>query len=419
LKTTKYYISTDIGDFKIYYNLINGTLLQISHNDDVSFLECILNPNNKHHEFWKTLYDNQFIIDDDYNELKEIRFRHWQAVYNNTDILEITVVCTLKCNTECLYCYQKNLGITYYEMDGLDYEGLYEYLIGVPQKQININWYGGEPLLHQRQILDFCSKLHMDSKHDYSYSISTNATIYNENFFRQMKRYGLTNIDTTIVEIDSVNSHLRRTPNCPVENIIGNIVNIARYVNVVVSINLCRTNIMKAETILEYFLKFSDLPIYFTFTRIVSYNNNPCKDIELDIDTYMKQVVQLSNWALDNNLKICDMSCFQSDGIYCGAYACNNFTIGPKLYVYRCEHFFEPSNSYAQIIHGQMIYKSNMKQKGCIDPYNEKKCIECRILPYCNGGCEYLRNKGEYFCPVESEYLEEYLRIYCKKYYTE
>lgn len=363
MKTTNYFISTNIGDFKIYYNLINGTLLQIPQNDDAFLGECLLNPNDRQNEFWKILYDNQFIIEDDNNELKEVRFRHWQAVYN-TDTLEITVVCTLKCNSDCLYCYQKNLGISYFEMDESDFQGLYEYLVRVPQRQININWYGGEPLLQQKQILDFCSKLNMDSKHDYTYSISTNATIYNEDFFCKMKEYGLTNIDTTIVGIDLVHNYLRRTSNCSIDDIINNIVNIAKYVKVVVSINLCKANIMNAEAILRYFSKLGDLPIYFTFTRIVSYTNNPCKDIELDTDTYMKYVIQLSNWALDNNIKICDMSCFQSDGIYCGAYSCHNYTIGPKLYVYKCEHIFDPSTSYAQIVNGQIQYNRHIRLIG-------------------------------------------------------
>ncbi|MDE6620096.1 MAG: radical SAM protein [Lachnospiraceae bacterium] len=420
MKKSSYFISTRIDDFVLYYNLVNDTLLQIPFERNEGFVECLQNPNNTRSIYWQKLYEDRFIVEDDYDERKEIQRRHWKTV-NSADELNITVISTLKCNSDCVYCYQRGLDLQYAEMTEDDFDGLYEFLLKVPQRNIHINWYGGEPLLAKDAILKFCAKADKDKRHTYSYSLSTNASIYDEKFFRMMDRYGMTNVTVSAVGMGETHSALRPSTEYDSERVIKNIISMTRHTNVIVNLNLCRSNMENIKEIFEELSGYRHSSLSFSFSRIVSYDHRPCAEIELDVDTYMRHVIELSNWALDHQFHISDMSCFQNFGVYCGVYAKNNYVVGPGLYLYQCDRSYNPKDSFGHIADGALIYHKNEtvcdNTDFCLDPYKVDACLECRLLPYCNGGCDYLRKIGKDACPPEKNYLEEYLKLYYRIFY--
>lgn len=417
MKQSNYFISAEIDKVVLYYNLVNDTLLELPANKKKGCAKCLQNPNDSTSIYWRKLYEERFIVEDNYDELSEIRRRHLRTV-NSADEWNITVVCTLKCNSDCVYCYQRNLDFKYPEMTETDFQGLYEFLVKLPQRNIHINWYGGEPLLVKERILEFCDKADRDKQHTYSHSISTNASIYDEKFYRKMERYGLTNITVSVVGTGQTHDGLRASAEYGAENVFRNIVYMTRHTDVVVNINLCKTNIKNVKEIFGELSGYKRSSIFFTFSRIVSYEHRPCADIELDADTYIRHVLELSNWALDNQFRIGDMSCFQNFGIYCGAYAKQNYVVGPGLYLYQCDRFYDPDNAFAQIADGTIKYTGSQNSGICENPYENEECKNCKILPYCNGGCDYLRKLGKSACPAEKNYLEEYLKLYYRIFFA-
>ena len=115
------------------------------------------------------------------------------------------------------------------------------------------------------------------------------------------------------------------------------------------------------------------------------------------------------------------MSCFQNFGVYCGAYSKHNEVVGPGLYVYQCDRTYNPADAKGQIVEGRFVWKDNCADcenaGACLDPFAVEECKDCKILPYCNGGCDYLRKIGKSACPVEKDYLEEYLKLYYRIFY--
>ncbi|MDE6983740.1 MAG: SPASM domain-containing protein [Lachnospiraceae bacterium] len=420
MKKSRYFISARIDDFVLYYNLINDTLLQLPADRNEGCVKCLQNPNNTSSIYWRKLYEDKFIIEDDFDEFREIQRRHWKTV-SSADELNLTVVSTLACNSECVYCYQRGLDFAYSVMTQDDFDGLYTFLQGVPQRTIHINWYGGEPLLEKDKILRFCAKADKDRRHTYSYSIATNGSIYDEKFYRMMERYGLTNVTVSMVGTDEVHSALRPSKVYDAAGVIRNIVCMTRYTHVVVNLNLCKCNVEHIREIFEELSGYRHSSLSFTFNRIVSYDNRPCAELELDVDTYMRHVIELSNWALDHQYNISDMSCFQNFGVFCGAYANNNYVVGPGLYLYLCDRFYDPEESFAQIVDG--VWQNRESDAGCgktqrcMDPYKFEECKTCSLLPYCNGGCNYLRDIGKNPCPPEKNYLEAYLKLYYRIFY--
>ena len=131
LETSKYYISAKIDNCVLYYNLVNDTLLSLPAALEEGCIKCLENPNDKDTIYWQKLYNDHFILDDNHDEMKEIQHRHWRSA-NAVSEYSLTVLCTLKCNSECTYCYQRNLEFEYEEMTESDFDGLYQYLCQVP-----------------------------------------------------------------------------------------------------------------------------------------------------------------------------------------------------------------------------------------------------------------------------------------------
>ncbi len=422
MKKSRYFISAQMEDFVLYYNLVNDTLLKLPAEKNEGCIKCLENPNDRTSIYWSKLYSDKFIIEDHYDELKETQRRHWKTV-NNSDELNLTVICTFGCNSDCVYCYQRNLDFECLEMSSADFVQLRTFLNGIPQKYIHINWYGGEPLLVKDKILHFCAEMDKDKKHTFSYSISTNGSIYDEKFFRMMERYGMTSVTVSVVGIGKESERLRPSNTFCADNVIRNIILMTRYTNVIVNLNLCKSNVEQIREVFEALSGYRYSSLSFTFSHIVSYDHRPCEDIVLDVDTYMKCMIELSNWALDHRFRISDMSCFQNFGVYCGAYAKYNYVIGPGLYVYQCDRSYNPKDSFARIVNGALEYNQNStgcsEDKYCIDPFQNEECKDCKILPYCNGGCAYLRKITKDACPPEKNYLEDYLKLYYRIFYEE
>ena len=173
-----------------------------------------------------------------------------------------------------------------------DFDGLYTFLLEVPQRDIHINWYGGEPLLARDKILKFCARADRDKRHTYSYSISTNASVYDDRFFRKMENYGLTNATVSMVGTGELHNALRPSKEYDSDRVIRNIISMLRHTNVVVNLNLCRKNIENIREIFEELSGYRHSSLSFTFSRITSYEHRPCAELELDIDTYMKHVIE-------------------------------------------------------------------------------------------------------------------------------
>ncbi len=97
--------------------------------------------------------------------------------------------------------------------------------------------------------------------------------------------------------------------------------------------------------------------------------------------------------------------------------------LGPGLYVYQCDRSYNPKDSFARIVNGALEYNQNStgcsEDKYCIDPFQNEECKDCKILPYCNGGCAYLRKITKDACPPEKNYLEDYLKLYYRIFYEE
>ncbi|UCH93473.1 MAG: hypothetical protein JSV88_24820, partial [Candidatus Aminicenantes bacterium] len=99
------------------------------------------------------LYRGNIIIDSDLDEIEFLRTKFNMIKFGQKN-LSLTIVTTLDCNLNCIYCYEGNHPVQYadsiLEQDILKFTS--EKIKSMGYKSIYTTWYGGEPLLNKEFI---------------------------------------------------------------------------------------------------------------------------------------------------------------------------------------------------------------------------------------------------------------------------
>lgn len=152
------------------------------------------------------LIENEFVVFENYNELKTIKNLFHNDKYKR-DYMSVTIIPTLECNCACFYCFERQHHIK--QEDSFDWnkvtEGILYYIEEkLPYvKTLNIAWFGGEPLLKIKEIDDLSEKLiALTEKYgvDYTASMTTNGTRlkYIPDVCNRLKKNKISNIQITL-----------------------------------------------------------------------------------------------------------------------------------------------------------------------------------------------------------------------------
>lgn len=183
----------------LVYNSISKASVEI----DDDFKKKYFDSNNIEllgKEDYDFLVENNFIVGDAKNETKELEYM-FNANYFCKDPLNIVLVPTLKCNFSCPYCFEKVV------CDKYDNSKYFDTLKEYAKKQfhhhsvVQISLFGGEPLIYEKQALEFLEFAKQDSiKYGYELktSIVTNGSLLNEYNLSKLLEYGLFSLQITL-----------------------------------------------------------------------------------------------------------------------------------------------------------------------------------------------------------------------------
>lgn len=418
MKLSKYILKTEYNKKILLMSLFTKAVVEM----DSSYYESLLNGNINSIDFLEDLQELCIITDNDEAVFDKICHAHKCAVSKNDD-LNLTIIPTLRCNMKCKYCYQKNINYKYLTMTEHDYMNIYNFLEQniLQFKDLRISWYGGEPTLELNKIIKFNKKLlPLIKKYNINYfqSISTNSLAVDTDLINIFTELGIDLVETTIAGLKQEHDLIRITHSMlpTFSNVISNICKLSNYFRMILTINVSSKNINSLIKILDYLLSLKNINyenIYITFTRIEISKQNKCDELVIPEHTYHEKVLCALNYALDNKIKICDPTCFSSNNIFCDAYKKYSYTIGPNSLLYKCTDTFNEDFAIGNITKdGKIKISLNIKCKNWL---NDNKCLECKFLPYCNGGCMAKRNINDSPCPSEIPFLDEYLKIYYRK----
>lgn len=107
-----------------------------------------------HPELYKTLYEKNFIVDDDFDEILAVKNNICKKLTAH-DKFHLTINPTMDCNLRCWYCYEKHTekGYMTAEIQNAIIQFVTRLMANSELKILDLGFFGGEPLMKANQIV--------------------------------------------------------------------------------------------------------------------------------------------------------------------------------------------------------------------------------------------------------------------------
>ncbi len=374
----------------------------------------------------KMLLENGFIVPDKDDEELMLKNEYWETVCDN-QVLYLSIMPTLNCNLRCPYCFEHHseCSMTLKMADAI--------LVFIRQKIENenleilkIDWYGGEPTLRM-DIISYISgkviNLCAENNVTYISSITTNATLIDDSKVELLKKAGVTNMQITIDGPQYIHDKRRvGIDNQPTFDRIINFIECNKNsFNIVIRINIDKTNEKEVEELLKFLAEknFYDIPI--TIKGVVSSEERDVSDTELIGKELSDLIYEKNLFAATLGLKLAMFQSFEiAPNRFCVVDCANQYIVSPDGRLFKCgESYLNNDPGYIGNIdesNAEMIVCESKLNKWIKDPFVDEACKNCSVLPMCFGGCQMKKNvKKASPCNMDLKYhLTDYLKLYLR-----
>lgn len=409
MKPSRYNLIFDHNGKKLAFNTSSCALAEV----DKSFLNVLNHCKDldfyNDSELIKNMKEGSYIVEDDCDELEQLKMLNYIGKFNSKD-LSLVIAPTLNCNFACPYCFENS-------QKGFINKDVQKALFDWVEKSaknksnINISWYGGEPLLAKdiifkmsNKFLDICKKQGVD----YNAYIVTNGYLADDVTVEAMAKAKITYAQVTIDGPEDVHNSRRKLKVINKEGTFNKIIEnikkmISKNINVSIRINVDKTNFNRIGELLDV-LKFHHLEkcsVYLGHVR-------PYTDTCSSITPTCFNTKEYANVDLES-INLLRSKDFESSGYphypflkhnYCGADSISTFVIDPKGNVYKCwNDVGNISRKVGNILEKEIYFNHLHISYMLSSPFDNEECKNCNILPICMGGCPYEKlEKGKPDC---------------------
>ena len=408
-----FYIKT--SRFNVYFDALDGTKLAFNSltcglavvDDTYTKLIDMLpdvredSLDEKMKETYQAAQLGHFIVPDDFDELLDYCTKRNVQKYS-LDSLGLTIAPTLACNFKCVYCYETS-------KPGFMSEETQNSIIQFVSSQsghlknLDVTWYGGEPLLAQDTIASLSEHfLTICSEHNIQYSafIISNGSLITDDVIAKMKEYHIQGIQITIDGPQRIHDSRRISKNgtSSFQTIITNINKLLDSgIDVVLRINIDKTNESTLDELIGYLednLVKKDIKI--SFGQVTAYTE-ACRSIESSCYNNSEFADRLAHYY-----KILQKHGFQKENPfpypnaklnYCCAELLNSYVVDHEGYLYKCWNEVGNTRHAIGNINDPYFDLAGHKNGSWIgmDPLQIEECKNCNVLPLCVGGCPFSR----------------------------
>lgn len=363
---------------------------------------------------YKLLVDNEFIVDDDVDELAIVEFRRISKKLDST-LYNVVVNTTLDCNLNCWYCYENKhensvLNGDVIELVKKNIKGKY---LEAPYKVLMVSFFGGEPLLNIdaiKNILLFCREL-CDSKGvELIADFTTNLTLLTDDlvcFLSDYKCRFQVTFDGDEKRHNKVRFY-RSDEKGTYETILNNLYKIQEKIldsKVWVRVNFDNHTLMNFDNILRDISHLDRKRFYLIIRKVWQLNADKItKEYVLNaLDSALKQGFYIDNYSLPRTY-------------LCFAERFNEVLINYDGKVFKCSTYesFDDSNIEGTIDRETGAIHWNIpKLAKKIMRKTPERCVQCKLFPACLGPCSR-KCKSEidsFNCMIDSTVLsmEEFI----------
>ncbi len=379
---------------------------------------------NYHETFYNDLLSNGFVIEDSKDELELIKNISYETDFNEENF-ELIINPTMNCNFKCWYCYETHIKKSKMTEDTI--KNIIKYVENIlvekkgKLKNFKLDWFGGEPLLYfQSTILPLLENIvpkMKDNDINFSSNFTTNGLLINQNILDLCKKYRVNLFQITLDGHRDRHNKVRYISKTKgsYDEIVNNIkLCLKNNFFVSIRINISEETVKDLLKIIDDFKDISENEkqyMSFSFHEVWQEEKNLTVDISEIVDIYR------------GNGFICSYKGERSASIKNSCYAdkLNQAVINYNGEVFKCTARDFNSESKEGILNSEGTITWNDKfQKRIYDlRFKNKPCLECKILPICNGGCSQhkLEHEGKDYCIFNYDNSAK-LEIIKQKFYT-
>lgn len=426
MKACRYNFFVPNQDRMICFNALSGKVFSVNKEEYAAMQSCLKNPDS-FGKLRKFLYDNKFLIDDDFDEVNYIILRNRIEVFSQ--VFHLIINPTLECNFNCWYCYEKNIKGS---MSSDTIQNIKNFLSRKVENHeitgLDLSWFGGEPLLYYKEVVLpislFAKDLMAANNLSFSNGITTNGYLIDDEMIDGLKLIDMNFFQITLDGSENSHNLTRNQKGEPsYQRIISNIIKLCQSNDKVrIRLRINYTNKILRQDFKEIFDHFPpeqrhkiaiDFQRVWQTTREVSHPGCNNEDVISKVELSREMGFA---FGLDAKYTI---------GRYHQCYVdrYNHAHVNYDGRVYKCSaRNYSDKYVYGELLNtGEIKYKSGILEKMYTRAnFENDKCLPCKLLPLCIGPCyqrylDYL-NKEKTDCCIHSN-KEIEVDTFIKEYY--
>jgi uncharacterized protein len=355
-----------------------------------------------HKTFHTFLIEKGFIVGDEVNELELVK-ELVKKIDNDDKRFELHINPTMNCNFKCWYCYETHIKDS--KMSDETRNNILEFVRKLfnenkELEEFSMSWFGGEPLLYFKKVVEplleevynICSQ----SGKKFSSAMTTNGLLINEEVIITSKKYKLNFFQITLDGDRDRHNKVRfiSEERGSYDNIVSNIKLLVRnQIQVLVRINCSTETLPGLSNIIDDFTELeNECRRYISFDIHKVWQEQHIVNDKLLNDArwlYRNKGFKVSSASYDTVVN----SCYGDHR--------NHATINYNGEVFKCTaRDFTTKNSEGVLDKEGVINWNEKYEKRLNSKFKNKPCLECAIMPICNGGCtqQAIEHEGVDYC---------------------
>lgn len=362
----------------------------------------------------------------DIAEEKNGMFHLMDKINTNNTHFNAIVVLNLDCNLSCRYCYEGTMkGKHYMSQDTADL--VVDFIsssITPNKKTLNIDFYGGEPLLSVELIKYISEKLKdfsMDNL-DFSFTLVTNGTLLTKKTAQELATLGLTGAKITLDGHKDNHDKYRpfKSGTGSFDTIIQNIKEAFEFVKIGIGGNFNIDNFKTFPILLDYLINeglTSDKISNIKFDPIMKTHNeqSPADFKDVGCESINEPWLIEAGFLLREEILKRGYNTHKMNPAPCMIDVQDDIVVNYDGSIYKCPALIGNKKfKVGSLSTGIKDYKKSHN----LDNWKTDECINCEYLPLCFGGCrymKYLRDGNINGIDCKKEYLDATLETFLKQ----
>lgn len=423
------------GDRHLVYNTLTGAFAVWDSNDMAVYNSLKFSSRPVSDPELRDFIGAGYMVSDATDEVAELEQRYMGARQDAATMV-MTVAPIMACNFACAYCFQ-GADKPHKKMTPEVQDALIAYL---DQKlpgltNLNISWYGGEPLMGKDIIESLTHRINeLCIKHNVNYSafVVTNGYFLNGDLAEKLVSLGVTSCQVTLdgdAESHDARRHLL-SGRPTYDRIAKNLVEVVNRTNMQVSlrVNIDHHNkdyikLLMQDLAERGLARRNTLGVYFAPVESITEACHDANDTAMGKSEYAVMEADLYRYAFEIGLTGLPRPPMMHGN--CAAVRKNGLVLLPSGELHKCWDtvndtkmkigtIFDAEKAFSSAVHGQWMEWS---------PFNNDTCRNCKILPNCTGACAFkfiykdktLGEGGSLPCPSWKFNINERLLIRAEK----